>query len=73
MLKILIQGKKVAHSSYKDMEELDFQILLTDNYYINTNSIHLYFAMKIRKATNEATDIEGNWVTVNDFFSHLIK
>ena len=27
--------EKVPYSSYTDMEQLDFQILLTDNYYIN--------------------------------------
>ena len=50
--------EKVAYPSYKDMEELDFQILLTDNYYINPNSIHLCFTMKVKKATNEATYID---------------
>ena len=27
--------EKVAHPSYKDKEQLDFQILLTENYYVN--------------------------------------
>ena len=31
--------EKVAHSSYTDMEQLDSQILLTDNYYINHKSM----------------------------------
>ena len=60
--------KKVVHLSYKGMEELDFQILLTDNYYINPNSIHLCFPMKIKKVTNEANDIDGDLITVNNFF-----
>ena len=29
--------EKVGHSSYTDMEQLDFQILLTDYYYINSS------------------------------------
>ena len=41
--------EKVAHPSYTDMEQLDFQILLIDNYYINPNSIHICFPMKIKK------------------------
>ena len=41
--------EKVAHSSYTDMEQPDFQILLTDNYYINPNSIYICFPIKIRK------------------------
>ena len=42
--------EKVAHPSYKDKEELDFQILLTANYYINPNSIRLCFSMKTKKS-----------------------
>ena len=34
MLEEVHTRKKVAHSSYTDMEQLDFQILLFDNYYI---------------------------------------
>ena len=41
MLENLDTREKVAHSSYKEMEELDFQILLTNNYDINANSIYL--------------------------------
>ena len=57
VLKLVFQGilenidtkEKVANASYKDMEELDFQILLPDNYYVNTSSIHICFPMKIKK------------------------
>ena len=48
MLEDIDASKKVAHSSYKEMEELDFQILLMENYYVNPNSIHLCFPMKIK-------------------------
>ena len=41
--------KKVTHSSYTDMEELNFQIILTENYYVNPNSIHICFPIKILK------------------------
>ena len=45
LLDLAIQGmlndidtrEKVAHPSYKDMEQLYFQILLTENYYLNSN------------------------------------
>ena len=73
MLEDIDTTEKVAHPSYKDMEELDFQILLTDNYYINPNIIHLCFSMKIKKATNGATDTDGDLTTVNNFFAHLRK
>ena len=65
--------QKVAHPSYKDMEQLDFQILLTDNYYVNPNSIHICFPIKIKKKTNAALDIDGDMITVNNFFAHWIK
>ena len=41
--------EKVAHSSYKDMEQFDFQIILTDSYYVNPNRIEICFLMKIKK------------------------
>ena len=55
VLKMIFQGmledidtkEKVAHNFYEDMERLDFQIMLTDNYYVNPNSIHICFPMKI--------------------------
>ena len=42
--------EQVAHISYKDMETLDFQMMLTNNYYTNPKSIHLCFPMKIKMA-----------------------
>ena len=73
MLEDIDTREKVAQSSYTDMEELDFQILLTDNYYINPNSIHVCFPIKIKKKTNEAADIDGDIITVNNFFAHSVK
>ena len=49
MLEDVDTRENVAHSSYTDMGELDFQIILTDNYYVNPNSIHICFPMKIKK------------------------
>ena len=49
MLEDIDNREKVAHSSYSDMEQLDFQILLIDNYYVNPNSIHICFPKKLRK------------------------
>ena len=65
--------EKVAHSSYADMEELDFQILLADKYYVNPNSIHICFPMKRKKFSNVATDIDADLITVNNLFAHLVK
>ena len=62
---------KVAHSSYKDREQLDFQIMLTENYYVNPNSIQICFPMKIKKLSDPTTAIDPT--TVNNFFVHLVK
>ena len=40
---------KVSHPSYEGKEQLDFQILLTENYYVNPASIHICFPIKIKK------------------------
>ena len=47
MLDDIDTREKVANPSYKDKEELDFQILLTDNYYVNPSNIHICFPIKI--------------------------
>ena len=65
--------EKAAHISYKDMEQLDFQIISTDNYHVNPNSMHLCLPMKIKQLSNEANDIDSYLITVNNFFAHLIK
>ena len=72
MLEDIDRKEKVAHSSYKDMEQLDFQVMLTDNYYVNPNSIHLCFPMKIKKATNMFADVDSDMITVNNIFGHLV-
>ena len=40
---------KVANPSYKEMEHLDFQILLSENYYVNPSNIDICFPIKIKK------------------------
>ena len=81
MLELVYQGllkdvdtkEQPTHISYKDMEILEFQILLTSSYYTNPISIHICFPMKIKKATNETNDIDTDLITVNNFIAHLIK
>ena len=53
------------------MEQLDFQILLTDNYYVNLNSIHIGFPTKIKKKTNQNLEIEADLITVDNFL-HIL-
>ena len=53
MLEDIDTREKFAHSSFSDIEQLDFQILLTDNYYMNPKSIHICFPIKIKKKNNQ--------------------
>ena len=55
--------KQPDHTSYKNMENLEFQIMLTQNYYINPNSIHIGFPMKIKKAASENSEIDTDSIT----------
>ena len=49
MLEDIDKKEQPALISYKDMENLEFQILLTNNYYTNPNSIHICFPSKLKK------------------------
>ena len=73
MLDDIDTREKVAHPSYKDKEQLDFQILLSENYYVNPSNIHLCFPIKIKKSSDKDADIDNDLITVNNFFAHLVK
>ena len=73
MLEDIDTKEHPVHIWYKYMENLEFQILLTINYYTNPKSIHICFPMKIQKATDETDDIDTDLITVSNFFAHLIK
>ena len=72
MLEDIDTREKVAHPSYTDMEQLHFQILLTDNYYIKPNSIHVCFPMKVKKKNiNQNLGIDNDLITVNNFVKEV--
>ena len=73
MIEDVDTNEKSAHPSYKDMEQLDFQILLMENYYVNPNGIHICFPIKIKSKTNNAADIDADLITVNKFFAYWVK
>ena len=73
MLDAIDTHEKVAHPSYKDKEQLDFQILLTKNYYVNPSNIHICFPIKFKKKSNNSSDIDDDLITVNNFFAHWVK
>ena len=51
MLEDIDTKEQPAHIPYKDMENLDSQIVLTNSYYTNPNSISICFPMKKRQQT----------------------
>ena len=55
------------------MEQLDLQILLTENYNVNSNSIDICFPIKIKNKSNKNVDIDSDMITVNNFFPHWVK
>ena len=73
MLDDIDTREKVAHLSYKDKEQLDFQILLTENNYVNPANIHICFPIKIKKKSNNSSDIDDDLITVNNFFAYWVK
>ena len=43
------------------------------NQYINFHNVHLVFPLKIKKETNNTSDILASEITVNNFFAHWIR
>ena len=81
LLDLAIQGmlddidtrEKVAHPSYKDKEQLDFQILLMESYYVNPSNIHICFPIKIKKKSDNNADLYRDLITVNKIFAHWVR
>ena len=48
-------------------------MLLTDNFYVNPSNIHISFPIKIKKKSNNNSNIDGDLITVNNFFAHWVK
>ena len=73
MLDDIDTHEKVAHPSYKDKEQLDFQILLTENYNGNPANIPICFPTKIKKKSNNSSDIDDDLITANNIFAYWVK
>ena len=52
----LTTKEQPAHTSYKDMENLKFQIMLTQNHFTNPNSFHISFPIKKVNITKYVSD-----------------
>ena len=70
MLEDIDIKEQPAHISYKDVENLDFQVMLTNNYYTNPNSMPICFPMKIKQNRDEDNDTDTDLKTVNNYFPH---
>ena len=73
MLEDIDTKERRAHISYNVMENLDFQIILIDNYYKNPNNMHICFLIKIEKNNDEDSDIDTDLITINNLFTYLVK
>ena len=66
ILKNVKTRDKTAESPCKDMQNLEFHLLLIANHYTNSNSLHLCFSIKIKKVTNANNNIGDDLITVNN-------
>ena len=65
--------KTYADDTYKGDRVAEFNVQLTNNQYMNFRNVHLIFPMKIKKITNNATNLDATLMTVNNVFVHWIK
>ena len=54
------------------MENLGFQIMLTNISYTNPNSMHICFSMKIKQKSGQS-NADADLITVNNYFPRLVK
>ena len=62
-----------AASTYSDMQQLEFNLEVVNNHYINFSTMVLCFPTAFRKKTNKANAIDVTMIPVNNFFAHWIK
>ena len=62
-----------AASTYSDMQQLEFNLEVVNNHYINFSNMVLCLPIAFRKKTNKAAAIDATMIPVNNFFAHWIK
>ena len=67
-----IPRKAFASVTYSDKKILEFVLELTVNTYSNYSSMELVLPIQFTKSTNNAAQMDGNIITVNNFFGHWI-
>ena len=65
--------KTYASSTYSDMQQLEFNLEVINNHYINFSTMVLCLPIKFAKKTNKATAIAATMIPANNFFAHWIK
>ena len=81
MAKISYQGqidfidtkRSYATSTYTDMQQMEFNIEVVANHYINFSNMVLCVPIVFRQRTNKAQAISATMIPVNNFFAHWIK
>ena len=73
MLEDVDTKEQHVHSSHRDIGNLDFQIMLTNNYYMNPSSMYICFPMKIEQKSDSDSDLDADLITVNNFIAHFVK
>ena len=62
-----------AASTYTDMQQLEYNIEVVANHYVNFSNMVVCFPIVFRKRTNKAQPIDATMIPVNNFFAHWIK
>ena len=62
-----------AASTYSDMQQLEFNLEVANNHYINFSNMVLCLPIAFRKKANKAAAIDATMIPVNNFFAHWIK
>ena len=62
-----------AASTYSDMQQLEFNLEVVNNHYINFSNMVLCLPISFKKKTNKAAAIDATMIPVNNFFAHWIK
>ena len=65
--------KAYPDNTYKGHKVTEFNIKLTNNQYMNFHNVHLVFPMKIKKSTNNDTNLDTLLMTIDNFFMHWIR
>ena len=62
-----------AASTCSDMQQIEFNLEVISNCYINFSNMVLCLPIAFQKKTNKAAAIDATMIPVNNFFAHWIK